>query len=864
MSAPTQSAAQAPASDEVRLAVLRSYRILDTPPEASFDELARIAATICDTPIAAVSLIDEHRQWFKATHGLQVRETDISISFCAHAVRQFGLYQIEDASVHPLYAGNPLVTGEPNIRFYAGSPLVTPEGVAVGTLMVIDRIPRTLTSTQQSALSLLARQVIVALELHRQRTRLREQLDEQARDHAQLYELAANVAGVGYWGKDYGSPRLHLTPEAQEMLEVDAADPLPDTLARQVGSDQRAAWRQALAGCEDGTAIMDMECDWQRSTDRRITRWLAIRRRSAMPGRERLLGLVVDVTEQRRMALETAEAVERYKSAATLLDQAHDAIIVKDLQDRIEFWNAGAERLYGWTAAEALGHSELELLHEDAATFEEVGQVLSERGEHTREIVQQHRDGHRIDVLAHWTQVSDDNGEPRAVFSICTDITQSRRDQERIRQLAFYDQLTQLPNRTLLMERLQRAIIGCRRHGQQAALMFIDLDNFKSLNDTLGHAVGDQLLQQVAVRLQQSVRSADTVARQGGDEFVILLEELGDDPKRAAIQAETASRKVVAALRKPFPLDDHAHLSTGSIGVTLFDGTDVNVDDLLKQADIAMYEAKQAGRNGVRFFDPQMQQMVVRRASLENALRRAEIRKEFLLHYQPQWLRDGTLTGFEALVRWMHPQRGLLEPGEFISAAEETGVILSLGQWVLDRACQQLAEWASVGRPLRVSVNVSAAQLHAISFVDEVREALTRHGTPPALLTLELTESMLVRDVNATVEKMARLRELGVRVALDDFGTGYSSLSLLQRLPLDDLKIDASFVHRMTEGARERQMVQAIVMLGKNMALNIIAEGIETEGQQTMLEHLGCDGFQGFLHGRSMPAADAQKLALTH
>ncbi len=864
MSTPDSPVARSQASDEVRLAILRNYRILDTPPEANFDELARIAAMVCDTPIAAVSLVDEHRQWFKAAHGLPIRETDISVSFCKDALEHAGLYQIEDASRDPAYAGNPLVTGSPNIRFYAASPLVTPEGVAIGTLMVIDRVPRTLTPTQQSVLTLLARQVIVALELHRQRMQLRQQLDEQARDHAQLYKLAANVAGVGYWRKDFGNPRLHLSPEARQMLQIDAADPLPETVASHVGVDQRAAWRQALAGCEDSAATMDTECEWQRTTDRRITRWLAIRRQSALPGRERLLGLVIDVTEQRRMAQETAQAVARYKSAAALLDQAHDAIIVKDLHDRIEFWNAGAERLYGWTPAEALGRSERELLSEDAGIFDEVNLLLGEHGEHTREIVQQHRDGRRIDVLAHWTRVSDDAGRPRAVFSICTDITQSRRDQERIRQLAFYDQLTQLPNRTLLMERLQRAVVGCGRHGVHAALMFIDLDNFKSLNDTMGHAVGDRLLQQVAMRLQRSVRSIDTVARQGGDEFVILLEELGPDSHQAAMQAETASRKVVAALREPFSLDDHAYLSTGSIGVTLFDGTASGVDELLKQADIAMYEAKQAGRNGVRFFDPEMQRMVVRRALLENALRRAGIRKEFLVHYQPQWLRDGTLAGFEALVRWMHPQRGLLEPGEFIEAAEETGIILTLGQWVLDRACQQLAEWSSRGRALRVSVNVSAAQLHSAGFVDEVREMLARHRTPPARLTLELTESMLVRDVNATIEKMAQLRKLGVRIALDDFGTGYSSLSLLQRLPLDDLKIDASFVHRMTEGMRERQMVQAIVTLGKNMALNIIAEGIETEGQQAMLEGFGCDEFQGFFHGRSMPAADARQLALAH
>ncbi len=854
-----------PDAVERRLAVLRSYRILDTPPEANFDELVRVAAIVCGTPIAGISLVDEHRQWFKAIHGLSVRETELSASFCKDAILQSGLYQVEDAAAHPGYARNRLVTGEPNIRFYAGSPLVTSEGVAIGTLMVIDRVPRRLTPLQQEALELLARQAVVALELHHQRVLLAQRLQEQARDHAQLYELAANVADVGYWGKDPGSTCLYLSPEARPMLELDAVEqPSLQRLAERLAPGQRDAWLQAIAGCEDGAAAMDVECEWQRSDGPRLIRWLAIRRRAPAAGRERLLGLLVDVTEQRRTEREAALATERYRSAATLLDQAHDAIIVKDLQDRIEFWNAGAERLYGWSAAEAIGRHEAELLGEEASVVSDIDAALQAQGEHTREIVQWRRNGQRIDVLAHWTRVNDEAGRPRATFGICTDITQTRRDEERIRQLAFYDQLTHLPNRTLLMERLERALVSSRRHGDYGALMFIDLDNFKSLNDTLGHAVGDQLLQQVAQRLARSVRGADTVARQGGDEFVVLLEELGSDARQAAILAEAASRKIIAALREPFLLGDYAHLSTGSIGVTLFDGGAVGTDELLKQADIAMYEAKQACRNGVRFFDPRMQRMVVRRAQLENALRRAEIKEEFVLHYQPQWSRDGRLAGFEALVRWRHPQRGLLEPAEFITAAEETGMIQALGQWVLDHACAQLAAWAAQGRALRISVNVSAVQLRAAGFVDEVQAALARHGANPACLTLELTESMLVRDLNATIDKMNRLRQLGVRVALDDFGTGYSSLSLLQRLPLDDLKIDASFVHRMTEGMRERQMVQAIVTLGKNMALNIIAEGIETEGQQAMLETFGCDEFQGFLHGRSMPAEEAQRLALSH
>jgi len=548
------------------------------------------------------------------------------------------------------------------------------------------------------------------------------------------------------------------------------------------------------------------------------------------------------------------------------LETTHEGVVITDTECRIQMVNRAFTDITGYQPQECIGLSPSFLrsgLH-DEDFYDAMWHDITHKGHWQGEIWNRRKNGEIYPQLMGISQVKDREGIVTNYAAVFTDITQLKASERELQFLAHHDPLTQLPNRILFISRLQHAIDISQRQNGRLAVLMMDLDRFKAVNDTFGHPAGDELLKLVAECLTERLRATDTVCRIGGDEFVILLEELGPDSHQAAMQAETASRKVVAALREPFSLDDHAYLSTGSIGVTLFDGTASGVDELLKQADIAMYEAKQAGRNGVRFFDPEMQRMVVRRALLENALRRAEIRKEFLVHYQPQWLRDGTLAGFEALVRWMHPQRGLLEPGEFIEAAEETGIILTLGQWVLDRACQQLAEWSSRGRALRVSVNVSAAQLHSAGFVDEVREMLARHRTPPARLTLELTESMLVRDVNATIEKMAQLRKLGVRIALDDFGTGYSSLSLLQRLPLDDLKIDASFVHRMTEGMRERQMVQAIVTLGKNMALNIIAEGIETEGQQAMLEGFGCDEFQGFFHGRSMPAADARQLALAH
>ena len=852
--------------DQRRLEELRRYAILDTPHEPGFDDLAKVAAIVCGTPIAAISLIDEKRQWFKANYGLSVRETELSVSFCKNAIEQRGIYQIENAAIHPQYINNPLVTGDPHIRFYASCPLITDKGIAIGTLLVIDHVPRSLNEEQREVLTMLARQVMLALELHREKAYLRQRLDEQSEDHAALYELAADVSDVCFWSKERGNARLSLSSEAQTMLGVQGeVQPTIVSLAGHMEPSLRTTWESSLLDWESQPGEIDLEGEWTLPDGTvRCMRWIAIRKPSSGQTPMRLLGLVIDITEQKRIEREVAEVLERLKFSAALLDQASDAIFVKNLQHQIEFWNAGAERLFGWTASEVVGRSAAKLLDLGPTFTDELIARLEEQEDFVTEIMARRKDGEVLDVLAHFTRVHDEKGKPRAIFTICTDITQTRRDRQRIHQLAFYDQLTQLPNRTLLTERVQRALASGRRHREYGALMFIDLDNFKNLNDTLGHAVGDELLKQVASRLQSSVRAIDTVARLGGDEFVVLLEELGKDAIRAARQADTASRKVQSTLRQPFMLGEYAHLSTSSIGVSLFEGKTIGLDELLKQADIAMYEAKQAGRDGVRFFDPGMQQMVNERVLLENALRRAEIQDEFTLYYQPQWHRDSSLAGFEALVRWNHPTRGLLEPAEFITAAEETGVILLLGRWVLDHACRQIAQWCAVYPTVRVSVNISAAQLRNPAFVNEVREALRRHSASAACLSLELTESMLVSDVNLTIRKMRELKAMGVRIALDDFGTGYSSLSLLQRLPLDYLKIDSSFVHQMGQGIRESKMVQSIVSMGKNLELEIIAEGVETEGQQTLLETFGCDEFQGYLLGRSMPASEASQLVNVH
>jgi diguanylate cyclase (GGDEF)-like protein/PAS domain S-box-containing protein len=435
------------------------------------------------------------------------------------------------------------------------------------------------------------------------------------------------------------------------------------------------------------------------------------------------------------------------------------------------------------------------------------------------------------------------------------DISERKAAEEQIELLAYHDALTGLPNRRLLLDRLHQALAASARSDHYGALLFIDLDNFKTLNDTLGHDKGDLLLQQVAQRLATCVREGDTVARLGGDEFVAMLEGLSENHEEAAARTETVGEKILASLNQPYLLAGYEIRSTPSIGVTLFCGRQTSIDDMLKQADLAMYQAKSAGRNTLCFFDPEMQAIATNRAALEVELGEAVRQQQFILHYQPQVVGDGRLTGAEALLRWQHPQRGLVSPAEFIPLAEETGLILPLGHWVLQAACTQLAIWAT--RPgmahLTVAVNVSANQLHQADFVEQVLLVLDRTGANPQRLKLELTESVLVSNVEKSIAKMSALKAHGVNFSLDDFGTGYSSLSYLKQLPLEQLKIDKGFVRDILTDPNDAAIAKMVIALAESMGLTVMAEGVEIEAQREFLARIGCHAYQGYLFSRPLP-----------
>jgi diguanylate cyclase (GGDEF)-like protein/PAS domain S-box-containing protein len=588
--------------------------------------------------------------------------------------------------------------------------------------------------------------------------------------------------------------------------------------------------------------------------------------RAAMPQNLDEIDSIAWRLNQQRTELAGAVAALRQNEdelriAATAFE-SQEGMMVTDANSVILRVNKAFTEITGYTAEEAIGRkpSMLRSGRHNADFYREMWETIRRTGTWQGEIWDRRKDGTEYPKWLTISTVKGAAGEVTHYIGSHYDVTERKKAEEKIRELAFFDQLTTLPNRVLLLDRLRQTMTANSRSGNYAALLFIDLDNFKTLNDTLGHDMGDVLLQQVAQRLITCVRAGDTVARLGGDEFVVMLASLSTNEAEAATQTEAIGEKIVVALNLTYQLRDVSYHSTPSIGATLFSGHRTEIDVLLKQADLAMYKAKEAGRNALRFFDPDMEMAVMKRAAMEDDLRAAVQEQQFLLHYQPQ-LTGGQLTGAEALVRWQHPKRGMVSPAEFIPLAEETGLILPLGHWVLETACTQLALWA--GQPgmthLTLAVNVSAHQFRQDDFVYQVQGILKKTGANPQRLKLELTESLLVANVEDIIEKMFALKAKGVGFALDDFGTGYSSLSYLKRLPLDQLKIDQSFVRDVLSDPNDASIARTIIALAQNLGLGVLAEGVETDMQREFLANAGCHAYQGYLFSRPLPIEDFEK-----
>lgn len=703
--------------EEARLAALYEFDALGDPADLNLDEVTGLAARLFDVPIALVSLVDRSRQVFAARHGLAVGETSRDVSFCAHALSSNDLLVVPDATLDPRFAGNPLVTQDPRIRFYAGAPLRLPTGYVIGTLCIIDHKPR-------NGLSV--------------------------RDRNSLRQLAA---------------------------------------------------------------------------------------------------FVLDKLERRRLQVASNSGQSRFRNIAAT---SSDAIVCADHQGRITFWNATAERLFGYEVSEAMGCS-LDIFvpalsraeHRDGLLRVAAGGQPRLVGK-AIELDARRKDGSTVPIelsLSMWQ-----DGTETSFGAIMRDISERRNNEDKLFQLAHHDALTALSNRSVLFTRIAEATA----REEAVHLLLIDLDDFKAVNDRLGHMGGDALLKAVALRLLDCVRPSDTVARLGGDEFAVMTS--ADDRGDAQAPLIIAER-IRAALSAPFHVREQAIEVRASIGIASATGDAQTAEELLSNAGLAMYQAKREARGCSRVFTQALRSEVLRRRAFEAELRRALDEQQFTLFYQPQvCLADGRLIGAEALVRWCHPERGLLAPGEFLSAVEEGLLASDLGQWVLETACAQAARWRARGWPLRMGVNLFEAQLTSGNLVTQVRSVLERTGLPASALELEVTENIFLRQDNSMRDALSALNNEGVSIAFDDFGTGYASLSMLKSYPLARLKIDKSFVESIETDATDKVIVSAIAGLGAGLGFDVIAEGVETEQQHQALRLCGCTSGQGYLFGKPMPA----------
>ena len=696
----------------------------------------------------------------------------------------------------------------------------------------------------------------------------RKRAEIQLRESEERYRATFDQAAVGIVHATFEGVILRCNARFAEMIGY-SEEEVPGRTVKEITApeDVEESVDAMRRIAEDPRGAIRMEKRYLRKDGK--PRWARVTSSTQFDSENRpiyMMAFTEDIQAQKEAEARLAEAIdalraseERYRTA---FQTSIDAININQVSDgKYIDVNQAFLDIMGFQREEVIGKTSLEL--KIWANLRDRRRMINRlrQGPGCRGLEAQFR---KKNGEIFWGEMSaseiEIDGVP-CLLSITRDITKTKAAEAEIRSLAFYDSLTGLPNRRLFHERLQRALALGVRNRREKALLFIDLDNFKTLNDTLGHPIGDLLLQETARRLSACVRETDSVARLGGDEFVVMIEELGATAEMAAAQAKVVAEKILRALSQPYQLNGRVCHSSCSIGVAIFGIHRQSTDEILQQADIAMYQAKEAGRNTVRFFAPALQAAVQARAAMEEDLRLALESKQFLLYYQPQ-LERGRLAGVEALLRWNHPRYGLLLPGSFISLAEDTGLIVPLGAWVLETAFNQIKAWenASPALDLTISVNISARQLRQPDFVETVLAAIERSGANPHQIRLEITESMLVESVDDVIAKMTALRSHGLRFSLDDFGTGYSSLTYLKKLPLDQLKIDWSFVRDIQADGNNGAIAHTIVALSSAMGLPVIAEGVETEEQRAYLEGMGCHSYQGYLLSRPLPPQEFESL----
>ena len=842
--------AEIPAGEPARLAALRALDVLDSAPELEFDALVKVASLVCEAPMALVSLVDSQRQWFKAQVGFAgVRESARESAFCAHAIHREALFEVCDALQDPRFANSPLVTAEPGIRFYAGAPIRLSSGHLVGTLCVMDYQPRQLNPLQRDVLATLSIAVARALE-----TRHGEIF---RRDQQRRLQDILDGTGAGTWDWDMQTDALQVNAQWAAILGRTLQEVEPTTYAlwkSLVHPDDFARTEAAVAAhrahktdrydCEFRMQHRDGHWIWIHSSGK-IKSW------SADGAPQKMFGTYLDITERKLAQLEllARERTQRQQYEATpamlySISAAGTFLAVSNLF---------AEKL-GYARADMLGRKPTAFMTPESAQHA-LDTVFPEflRTGAIRDVAYQFvcRDGALMDVLVSAQLERDADGQAVRSLSAVTDVTERLRMGRELERAAHYDSLTQLPNRRLLSDRLQQALLRCDRSGKSAAICFLDIDGFKAINDQLGHAVGDQVLKGVSHHLAGVLRADDTLARLGGDEFVLLLSELGSTSECTHILD-----RVLEATRLPIQADGHSLSVSASIGVSLYPSDPSDPDILLRHADMAMYMAKQAGKNRYQLFDTEIDRLAQNHRSYLGQMDLALQAQEFVLFYQPQVdLVSGQVMGAEALIRWQHPVRGLLPPSEFLPYLNGSHLEACFGEWVMETALQQLRAWTALGLDLKVSVNISANHLLQANFCERLGQALARFPDVAASrLELEVLETAAIGDMQHAVSVLQSCRTLGVRFALDDFGTGYSSLSYLRKLPVHTLKIDQSFVRDMLSDPDDLGIVRGIIELAHVFNHQVVAEGVETLAHGAALRELGCRLVQGYGIARPMPA----------
>jgi diguanylate cyclase (GGDEF)-like protein/PAS domain S-box-containing protein len=873
------------ATDDERTARLRAYGVLEAAPFPALDELARRAQDVAAFPIVWLSFFDGEWEHLKARLGVSFAELPREKSLAFGFTPLAGAVFVEDAAQME-WRAHPLVCGGPRLRFAAVVPLVCADGLVVGALTVADRVPRNLAAAERTALANIAMLAMARLEARREapaaqaravaavpregrgaaarleeETRRREAAEESLEREKQFLEAVLDSLASAFFLVSTDGAMLRWNASLATAIgysdsQISAMHPT-DFISSRDRPQVAAAMREVL---DQGREIA-IEAEVVDRTGN-VRPYALSGKPLRLGGRTYMIGVARDITLRKRTERQMARAKERLDLA---LEGSRLALWDWDLKNNKVYFNESWSSLLGGAPREStFSGDEVKSWHH----AEDRGVFSVAMGNAMKGVSDGFDCEYRVpNAAGDWVWVHsrgkvtqrDEHGQALRMTGTSTNVTKRKLAEERAEYLATRDPLTGLPNRMLLHDRLEQGVLNAARHATGFAFMFIDLDRFKTINDSLGHQAGDELLKAVAARLTACVRATDTVARLGGDEFAVILENLRDDDDEGAQQV---AEKMIAAMASPMIVDGQPLSTSCSIGISLYPADGRDSASLMKNADVAMYYAKEKGRNNYQFFSAEMNARAQERLSVENYLRLALKRNELVLHYQPRMkVASGELVGVEALIRWQHPRRGLLAPGKFIDVAEDSGLIVPIGEWVLENACEQIGAWQrTVKSDLRVSVNISVGQImDGERLYAAVVRAVERARIAPATLELELTESHLMQNIEEKAALLNRLGEFGVGVSIDDFGTGYSSLSYLKKLPVDSIKIDGSFVRDMEEDPNDEAIIKAILAMAHSLRLSVVAEGVETEAQFRALKALGCDEFQGFYESPGLPPADFER-----